>query len=134
MAFIGKNIILFDGICNLCNGSVQFILKKDPDGHFNFASLQGKVGKRLLNDYGIDENSDSFILIQDDGWYNKSNAALHVCKDMKGFLKLLYVFRFIPRPIRDAVYDVVAKNRYRWFGKRDSCMMPTPKFKDRFLD
>ncbi|WP_243646950.1 thiol-disulfide oxidoreductase DCC family protein [Scopulibacillus darangshiensis] len=127
-------MVLFDGVCNLCNGSVQFIIKRDPKGYFKFASLQGEAGKELIKGYGIPENSDSFILIKDGEWYSKSSAALRVCRHLKGFWKLLYIVRFIPRQIRDHVYDIVARNRYKWFGKSESCMIPDPKLKDRFLD
>lgn len=129
-----SGIIIFDGMCNLCNGSVQFIIKRDPNGHFKFASLQSETGERLINDYGIPRNSDSFILIEDGNWFQKSSAALRVSKHLSGGWKLLYPLTVIPTPIRDSLYEVVAKNRYKWFGKREYCMMPTPEMKNRFLD
>lgn len=121
-------------MCNFCNGSVQFILKRDPNGYFKFASLQSEAGKKLLTKYDIPENSNSFILIQGEKWHSKSNAALLVCKELTGFWRLLYVCKVIPRQIRDVIYDTIAKNRYKWFGKRESCMLPTTETKKRFLD
>ncbi|MDC3414325.1 thiol-disulfide oxidoreductase DCC family protein [Aquibacillus sp. 3ASR75-11] len=129
-----SNIILFDGMCNLCNGSIQFILKRDPKQHFVFASLQSEAGKRMINEYGIPENTDTFILIEHGKWYSKSSAALEVCRNLKGLWKLLVVLRLIPRPLRDSIYTIVAKNRYKWFGSRDHCMIPTPENKNRFIE
>lgn len=128
-----SNIILFDGMCNLCNGSVQFIIKRDPRGYYKFASLQSAAGERLINEYDIPKNSDSFILIQDGKWYQKSSAALRVSKNLRGALQLFYMLKIIPTPSRDSLYELVAKNRYKWFGKRDHCMMPTSEMKNRFL-
>jgi predicted DCC family thiol-disulfide oxidoreductase YuxK len=127
-------IILFDGNCNFCSGSVQFILKRDTHKYFQFASLQGDAGKKLLIKHGISEEIDSFVVIDNDHCYIKSSAALQVCQHLKGFWRLAYVFRLIPRPLRDYVYDIVARNRYKWFGERASCLMPTPEIRERFLD
>ena len=129
-----KPIILFDGICNLCDGAVQFIIKHDPDGIFLFASLQSEAGQNLLKQYQLPlENFNSFILLQDDKAYNKSTGALKVARQIKGAWSWLYIFMIIPKFIRDAVYDWIAQNRYKWFGKKDACMIPTPKLRARFL-
>jgi predicted DCC family thiol-disulfide oxidoreductase YuxK len=129
-----EKIILFDGICNFCNASVQFIIKRDPQAHFRFASLQSEVGKKMLTKYRIPEDINSFILIAGERYYTKSSAALRVCKHLKGFWKLFYVFILVPRPIRDCFYHFIAGNRYKWFGKRESCMIPSEDIRKRFLE
>jgi predicted DCC family thiol-disulfide oxidoreductase YuxK len=127
-------IILFDGICNLCNSSVQYVIKHDPLALFRFASLQGETGKQLLKQYGLPENElNSFVLILENKAYTRSSAALIVAKQLTGITKLLYGFIIVPLFIRNAVYDLIAKNRYKWFGKKDSCMIPTAELKSRFL-
>ena len=127
-------IVLFDGVCNLCNGSVQFIIGRDPVGHFRFASLQSPVGQELQTRLGIDPQAlDSVILVEGDRWYKESDAALRIARGMKGAWKLLAVFRLIPRPLRDAAYRLIARNRYRWFGKQETCWLPTPELRGRFL-
>lgn len=128
-------VILFDGVCNLCNGSVQFVIKHDKAGLFTFASLQSEAGQKLLNEYQIPGTDlSSFILIQDEKAYTKSTAALLVVKQLKGVVKYLYIFRVIPTFIRDGVYNFVARNRYRWFGRNESCMIPSPELRARFLN
>jgi predicted DCC family thiol-disulfide oxidoreductase YuxK len=129
-----EKIILFDGICNFCNASVQFIIKRDPQAQFRFASLQSEVGKKLLTKYKIPEDINSFIFIAGERYYTKSSAALRVCKHLKGFWRLFYVFILVPRPLRDRFYDFIARNRYQWFGKKESCMIPTPDIRNRFLE
>nr|WP_259545673.1 thiol-disulfide oxidoreductase DCC family protein [Heyndrickxia oleronia] len=126
-------IILFDGVCNFCNGSVQFIIKRDQNKYFKFASLQSEVGAKLLMEYGVNSSLDSFVLIEDGKLYTKSEAALRVCRSLNGLWKWGYAFRIIPLPIRNLIYDIIAKNRYRWFGKRDSCMIPSKEDQERFL-
>ena len=129
-----KPIILFDGVCNLCNNAVQFIIRHDPDEKFLFASLQSGFGQQLMKQYNLpSENFNSFILLQGNQVFNKSTGALNVAKELKGTWKLLYIFIVVPRFIRDAVYTWIANNRYRWFGKKDDCMIPTPQLKARFL-
>jgi predicted DCC family thiol-disulfide oxidoreductase YuxK len=129
-----KPIILFDGICNLCNGAVQFVIKHDPEGKFLFASLQSEAGQEVLKQYNLPAgNFNSFILLQNEKVYNKSTAALKVARQIKGVWSWLYIFIVIPQFIRDAVYNWIAKNRYKWFGKKDVCMLPTPELKARFL-
>lgn len=127
-------IILFDGLCNLCNGAVQFVIKNDAEKKFLFTSLQSEAGQQLLKQYKLPaENFNSFTLIQDGKVYVKSSGALKVAKQLTGPIKLLYVFIIVPAFIRDAVYNWIAKNRYKWFGKKESCMLPSPELKERFL-
>jgi len=129
-----SHILLFDGVCNLCNGTVQFIIKNDPDGQFKFASLQSERGQALLIKLGLPTNHfDSFVYIAGDTYYIKSTAVLHILKKLGGFWKLLYVLMLFPRPVRDFFYGLVAKTRYSLFGKRESCMIPTDNIKQRFL-
>jgi predicted DCC family thiol-disulfide oxidoreductase YuxK len=129
-----KPIILFDGICNLCNGAVQFVIRHDPGEIFLFASLQSEAGQQLLKQYNLPATDfGSFTLVQDNKVYTKSTGALKVAKQIKGAWSSLSVFIIVPKFIRDAVYTWIAKNRYRWFGKKDSCMIPTPELKGRFL-
>lgn len=127
-------IILFDGVCNLCNNSVKSIIQRDSAGYFQFASLQSDVGQKLLQHYGLNDYINSFVLIENERYYLKSSAALRICKNLDGAWKLLSFLRIIPRPIRDFIYDRIAHNRYKWFGKQDSCMIPTPEIRKRFLD
>jgi predicted DCC family thiol-disulfide oxidoreductase YuxK len=129
-----EKIILFDGICNFCNASVQFIIKRDPQAQFRFASLQSEAGKKLLTKYKIPQDMNSLIFIDGEKYYTKSSAALTVCKHLKGFWKLFYVFILVPRLLRDRFYDFIARNRYQWFGKKESCMIPTPDIRNRFLE
>jgi predicted DCC family thiol-disulfide oxidoreductase YuxK len=128
-------IILFDGVCNLCNSSVQFILKRDRRGKFRFASLQGPAGQALLQRSGLPANHlDSFVLVENNKVYTRSSGALRVLWLLGGAWSLLYSLMIIPRPVRDGVYDWVARHRYRWFGKEESCWLPRPEWKSRFLD
>lgn len=128
-------IVFFDGECNLCNRSVQFIIKRDKKDQFRFAALQGKTGQELLARHGLPANQfNSFILAEKGKLYTHSTGALRMLKSLGGFWSLGYGFIIVPRFIRDAVYEWVARNRYRWFGKRDACMIPTPELKKKFLD
>ena len=128
-------VILFDGVCNLCNGFVQFVIARDPQGRFRFASLQSKAAAALLN--GQVQSGplpDSVLLAEDGRIYTRSTAALRVARGLGFPWNLSYGFVMVPKPLRDAVYDWVARNRYAWFGKRDVCMVPTPDQRARFLD
>jgi predicted DCC family thiol-disulfide oxidoreductase YuxK len=127
-------IILFDGICNLCNSSVQLIIRRDPTGYFKFASLQSETGQRLIKQYGISKQIDSLIVIEKQKVYIKSSAALQICRKLTGFWRFFLILSVLPPFFRDSLYDLVAKNRYNWFGKRDSCMLPTAETKKRFLE
>ncbi len=127
-------IILFDGICNLCNGAVQYVIRHDPQGRFLFASLQSESGQQLLAEHQLQQTDfNSFVLIEGNKVFTKSTAALRVAKKLEGFIRLLGGFIFVPSFLRDGVYDIIAKNRYRWFGKKDTCMLPTPDLSSRFL-
>lgn len=127
-------IILFDGVCNLCNQSVQLVIKKDKKNRFLFAPLQSKDVVAYLNKQPTDfSNTDSILLITSDKIYTKSSAALKIAKQLTGLYTLLYLFYIVPKPLRDLVYDFIAKNRYKWFGKEESCMIPTPELKEKFL-
>lgn len=129
-----ERIILFDGVCNLCNGSVQFVIKRDPNGKFRFASLQSDFGQQVLAREGLPAGKlTSFILLEDGKMYQRSTAALRVARQLPGAWALLYAFIVVPPFIRNAVYDFIAANRYRWFGKQESCMIPTPELRARFI-
>jgi predicted DCC family thiol-disulfide oxidoreductase YuxK len=128
------HILLFDGVCNLCNSIVQFTIKRDPKEKFKFASLQSESGQALLKKFGLPtDDFDSFVFINGDKYFLKSSAGLHVLKELGGVWKLFYVFIIFPRPLRDFVYNIIAKTRYKIFGKRGTCMIPTPRLKQRFL-
>lgn len=127
-------IILFDGVCNLCNGAVTYIIKHDKKNVFKFAALQSEIGKQLVAKFNIDtEKVDSIILIDDEKHYEKSSAALHITKNLSGAYPLLFGFMIVPKFFRNAVYDYIARNRYKWFGKKESCMIPTKELKAKFL-
>ena len=127
-------VILFDGVCNLCNGTVQFILKRDKQSRFKFASLQGEFGQRTLTRFGLEEtNPNSFVLLEGEKIYTHSRGALRIFLHLGGIWKMLYAFIIVPRFIRDAVYNFIARNRYKWFGKRSICYLPTVNIKDRFI-
>ncbi|RSD28728.1 thiol-disulfide oxidoreductase DCC family protein [Mesobacillus subterraneus] len=126
-------VILFDGVCNFCDASVQFILERDPKETFHFASLQSEAGQELLRKYNVSDDVDSMILIENDKVYYKSSAALRISRHLKGAWKLLYALMIVPAPIRNIAYDILAKNRYKWFGQKESCMLPPPNVRKRFL-
>lgn len=132
---IEKPIIFFDGVCNLCNSSVQFVIKHDAGNKFLFAPLQGITAKQILEKHNYDANQlNSFVLYKNDTLFTQSTAALKVARELKGWPSWLYGFIIVPAFIRDAVYNFIAKNRYKWFGKKDSCMLPSPALKAKFLD
>ena len=128
-------IILFDGVCNLCNGAVQFIIRHDKKKIFMFTSLQSETGQKLLAQYNLPlDELNSFILIENSKAYTRSTGALKVAKKLNGIFPMLYSFIIIPKIFRNSIYDLVARNRYKWFGKKDECMIPTPQLKARFLN
>jgi predicted DCC family thiol-disulfide oxidoreductase YuxK len=130
-----KPIVLFDGVCNLCSAVVVFTIERDPKRKFMVAPLQSDTGQALLKKFNLSaERFDSFVLIEDDRCYSRSTATLRVVRRLTGLWPVLYALIIIPRPIRDWIYDFVAKNRYRWFGKKDQCMVPTADVKSRFLE
>ncbi|MEM9000829.1 MAG: thiol-disulfide oxidoreductase DCC family protein [Bacteroidota bacterium] len=130
-----KKIILFDGVCNLCNGAIQFIIKHDKKDMFRYAALQSEIGEQLVKERGIDTTKvDSIILIvPGQAYYVKSDAALKIGKGFGGLWKGLTLLEWIPRTFRNWIYDIVARNRYRWFGRKDACMIPTPELQAKFL-
>lgn len=129
-----RPVILFDGVCNLCSASVQFILKRDMEKKFMFASLQSVYGQNLLKQFNLPADTfNSFILFEDGKIYTRSTAALKMFSQLKnwGWVKIFWA---VPKFIRDAIYNLIAKNRYKWFGKKEECWVPTPDLKARFLD
>lgn len=129
-----RAVVLFDGICNFCSSSVLFIIKRDPEGYFRFAALQTETGSMLMKKYNITSvKMDSIILIENNKVYYRSSAALRIASKLKGGWKLFYAFIIIPPFIRNFFYDIVARNRYRWFGKRDYCFIPEPNMKERYI-
>ena len=128
-------IILFDGVCNLCSGFVQFVVPRDPDGKYRFASLQSDVGRALLAEHDLPTDElESIVLIEDGESYVKSAAVIRIAAGLGGRYRLLSPFRHVPAPVRDRAYDFVADHRYRWFGKKDRCMMPSGDIESRFLE
>ena len=124
---LSMSVLLFDGVCNLCNTSVKWVLLRDKKGEFKFAAIQSEAGQSLLKSFGLDNQPlESVILISGRQAYIKSKLG--------GIWTIALVFRLVPRPVRDAIYDWVAKNRYRWFGKQEQCLLPQPEWKDRFLN
>ncbi len=127
-------IVLFDGVCNFCNGSVNFIIERERAGYFSFAPLQSEIGKELSAKYGLDKTeTDSVVVIEDGHAYIHSEAAMRIARRLDGIWSLAYALRIIPRPVRDWAYKLFAKYRYKLFGRRDHCMVPTPKVRARFL-
>jgi len=128
-------VILFDGVCNLCNNWVQFVIKRDSNALFKFASLQSDAAKSIMESHNVQSQQlDSIILIDGTKVYTESSAVLHILSKLKGPIKTLAIFRIIPKGLRDKVYRFVAKNRYKWFGQQDACMIPTPDLKKRFIE
>lgn len=128
-------VILFDGLCNLCSASVTFIMDRDPEAVFRFAPLQSDVGQALTAQCGIDTAQvDSIVLVEGDRCFVRSTAALHIARRLDGLWPVLYALIAIPEALRDVVYDIIAVNRYRWFGKKETCRLPTPEDRARFLD
>lgn len=126
-------IVLFDGECNFCDASVQFIIARDPKGFFQFAALQSDKGRELKIKHLIPEKLNSVLVIEDNTVYDSSDAAIFIGKHLSGLWKVFYVFKIIPKTFRDILYTFVANNRYKWFGKKDSCTIPSPEIRNRFL-
>ncbi len=134
IAITEKSIVLFDGVCNLCNSSVNFIIDRDKAGKFLFASLQSQEAAQLSRQFDFPLRTlSSIILIENGGVHTRSSAALRIARRLDGLWPLLSVFMVVPRFLRDGVYEWIAKNRYRWFGRSNSCRMPEPALKQRFL-
>ena len=130
-----KKIILFDGVCNLCNNSVQFVIKRDVNDVFQFAALQSEIGKKLLTERNIDtQEVDSIILIEPNiAYYTKSTAALEIGKHLKGLKAISSILLWLPEALRNIIYDFIARNRYKWYGKKDNCMIPSEELKSKFI-
>ena len=126
-------VILFDGVCNLCNASVDFILTHDPKGRFRFAALQSERGESLLRAHGLETDLKTIILLDEGRIYTRSDAALRIAAGLSGPWSLLRLLLILPRPLRDLGYRLIARYRYSWFGKRKDCRLPSPAERDRFL-
>lgn len=129
-------IVLFDGVCNFCQNSVQFIIKNDTKSYFKFASLQSNIGKEILIKHGLNEHDlSSLVLLENNKIYTRTNGALKIAKQLKGIYPIFY-YLFYPFPsfTRDWTYKIIANNRYKWFGKQEECMLPSPEIRARFLD
>lgn len=131
-----KKIILFDGVCNLCNGFIQFVIKRDQKDVFRYASLQSEIGVQLLSERNIDTTKIDSVIVIEPGvaYYIKSDAALQVGRQLQGFRTISKLLNLIPSGLRNIIYDFIARYRYTWFGKKDACMIPTPELKAKFLD
>lgn len=128
-----ERIILFDGECNFCEWNVQFIIKRDPGAKFKFAPLQSHIAQSFLSGSNKEKIHSTVVLIEENKMYTESTAALRISKQLNGGWSIFYLFIIIPRPLRDLVYRYIAKNRYKWFGKKEQCMVPTPEIRKRFL-
>lgn len=130
-----KKIILFDGVCNLCNSVVQFVIKHDKKDVFRFVALQSEKGQEILKHIGINlQHIDSIILYEPGiAYYYKSSAVIEIAKNLGSWLSFSIIFKIIPHFLRNLIYDYVARNRYKWYGKKESCMIPTPELKEKFL-
>ena len=131
-----KKIILFDGVCNLCDASVQFIIKNDKNDVFRFVAIQSELGQQIIKHLGIDTFKTDSIILYEPGvaYYFKAEAALRIAKELKSWHSILYIFINVPNFIKNGVYDFIAKNRYKWYGKKEACMIPTPELKAKFLE
>ncbi|NQX86835.1 MAG: thiol-disulfide oxidoreductase DCC family protein [Flavobacteriaceae bacterium] len=130
-----KKLILFDGVCNLCNNTVQYVIQRDHKNKYLFASLQSKVGKQIIEAFNIDTTkTDSILLYSNGQLYSKSTAALKVAATLGFPTNVLAISLIIPAFIRNVVYDYIAKNRYKWYGKKKDCMIPSPELKSKFID
>ena len=130
-----KKIILFDGICNLCNQSVQFVIEHDKQKQFLFASLQSNYGQNFLKENNFDTTHfDSMVYVENEKIFTKSSAPLNIAKHLSAKFSWLSIFLIVPKPIRDVIYKFISKNRYKWFGKQENCWLPTPELKSRFLE
>ncbi|WP_144905522.1 thiol-disulfide oxidoreductase DCC family protein [Halobellus captivus] len=132
---VDNPVVLFDGVCNLCNGVVGFLLPRDPNGRLRFAPLQSAAGKALLADHGLPiEELETIVLVEGDSAHTKSDAAIRIAELLGWPYRLLRIGRVVPRPIRDRLYEFIADNRYDWFGRKEQCMIPDEDVSDRFLD
>ena len=130
-----KKIILFDGVCNLCSSAVQYVIEHDKKDVFRFTALQSDLGQDILKHIGIDAKQIDSIVMYDPGvaYYYKSTAAIEIAKHFGGVFHMGTIFKIVPRFLRDGIYDYIARNRYKWYGKKESCMIPTPELKSKFI-
>ncbi len=129
-----KKIVLFDGVCNYCNDKINFIIKNDKQDVFRFVALQSEIGQKIIKYLGIDPSIDSIILYEPGyAYFIKSEAVFRIVKHLSSAVKLLMIFNFIPNSFKNIFYDIIAKNRYNWYGKKESCMMPTEEVKRKFI-
>ncbi len=129
-----KGLVMFDGVCNFCNSSINFIIRNDKTDHFRFLTLQSERGQKIIKQYNLDpENLQTVILLENGRIYTRSTAALRIARKLKGGWKIFYGFIIVPAVLRDFFYNIVAKNRYKWWGKKESCMIPTPEVRKKFL-
>ncbi|PXY43523.1 thiol-disulfide oxidoreductase DCC family protein [Flavobacterium hydrophilum] len=132
---VNKKIILFDGVCNLCDSSLQFIIKHDKKDMFRFVALQSELGIGICNYIGVDRTKIDSIILYNPGvaYYYKSSAVIEIAEELGGVYSLISIFKILPEKLRNYIYDYIAKNRYKWYGKKESCMIPTPELKAKFL-
>ncbi len=130
-----KKIILFDGVCNLCDATVQFIIKRDRKDIFRFVAIQSELGQEIINHIGIDTAKTDSIILYESGhaYYYKAEAAIKIAKDLGGLFTLFGAFSIFPKWLSNKIYDYIARNRYKWYGKKDACMLPTQEMKAKFL-
>ncbi|MXN90674.1 DUF393 domain-containing protein [Flavobacterium sp. Sd200] len=131
-----KKIVLFDGVCNLCDSTVQFLIKRDKKDIFRFVPIQSALGQQIIKHIGIDTSKTDSIILYEPGqaYYYKAEAAIKIAKELGGVYSVLNIFSILPKSLNNLVYDYVARNRYKWYGKKDACMMPTPQMKAKFLE
>ncbi len=135
MTLDAQHVVVFDGLCNLCSGGVRFILAHEPDHVIRFAAAQSPSGQALLRKHGFDPRDlATFVFIEDGVVHVRSDAALEVARHLRLPWRMLRVLRLVPRRLRDSIYDLVARKRYRWFGKRETCILPTSELRSRFVD
>lgn len=132
---VNKKIILFDGVCNLCDSTVQFIIKRDKKDIFRFVALQSELGEQIIKHIGVDRSKTDSIILYEPGvaYYYKAEAAIKIAANLGGLFPLMNIFSVLPKSLSNSVYDYIAKNRYKWYGKKDECMIPTPEMKAKFL-
>lgn len=129
-----KKIILFDGVCNLCDSSVQYIIKHDEKDIFRFIALQSELGQKIIDYIGVNSTIDSIILyVPKIAYYTKADAVLLITKELSGSISFLYYLTYTPKVIKNSIYDFIAKNRYKWYGKKEDCLIPTPNILNKFL-
>jgi predicted DCC family thiol-disulfide oxidoreductase YuxK len=131
---IPDNLILFDGVCNLCSALVQFVIRHDPAAKFRFAAIQSEIGGEIFQSHGLDPaDLQTFVFVSNGQVFLRSDAAIEVVSRFGGAWRIFRIFRFVPKVLRDAIYSFIARNRYRWFGRKEVCMVPTPEISERFL-